>query len=102
MRSGSIKLNSPLVQTKYLLLYDFNTKGNERLYKITGESPQIYTAQDMANKFYPNPTPDQLYMVFDLDLPEEELRAHEWSAKDLASENGSPVLVKYIDLFPPK
>ena len=56
----------------------------------------------MANKFYPDPQPDQLYMVFDLDLPEEELRAHEWSAKDLASENGSPVLVNYIDLFPHK
>ncbi len=102
LRGGSIKLNSPLVQAKYLLLYDFNTKGNEKLYKIIGESPQIYTAQDMANKFYPDPQPDQLYMVFDLDIPEEELRAHEWSAKDLASGDGAPVLVNYIDLFPPK
>ena len=101
-RTGAIKLNSPLVNAKYLLLYDYSTIGNEVLYKIKGDGPQICTTQDMMNMGYPNPTKDQLYLVFDIcsDSVEDELMTHDLSAKHLVSGNGAPVFVNYIDLFP--
>lgn len=103
-RTGAIKLNSPLVNAQYLLLYDYNTLGNEDLFKIISDSPQICTTEDMISMGYPSPTKDQLYLVFDIchDSVEVELSAHEWSVKSLVSGTGSPVLVNYIDLFPSK
>ena len=103
-RAGAIKLNSPMVNAQYLLLYDYNTLGNEKLYKIIGDSPQICTTQDMRRMGYPSPTKDQLYLVFDVcsESVEVELAVHEWKARHLVSGKGSPVLVNYVDLFPPK
>ena len=57
----------------------------------------------MAEMDYPNPTPDQMYMVYDVsvDAVEPELYDRPWFIDSLVKDaNGAPVIVTYTNLFP--
>lgn len=103
-REGAVKLNTPMAGAKYLLLYDKESQQVVKLYKIISDCPQIATAERMEYDGYPEPTPGQLYMVFEIssDAVEDDLKDREWSTVDYASANGAPVLVNFVNLFAPK
>ncbi len=103
-REGSVKLNTPMAGAKYVLLYDFETKGVEGIYKVTGECPQIVMSETMEQDGYPAPGPGQLYMVFDIssDAVEEELAERIWNVENVIPENGAPVLMSFVNLFAPE
>ena len=103
-REGAVKLNTPMAGAKYLLLYDKESQQVIKLYKIISDCPQIATAERMEYDGYPEPTPGQLYMVFEIssDAVEDDLKDREWSTVDYASANGAPVLVNFVNLFAPK
>ena len=103
-REGAVELNTPMVKAKYLLLYNLETRDCAGFYKITGPYPQISTASALEAEGYPEPTPDQLYMIFMIseDAVEEELKCRDWSESKFAPDNGAPMLMNYINLFEPK
>ena len=103
-REGAVELNTPMVKAKYLLLYNLETRDCAGFYKIIGPCPQISTASALESEGYPEPTPDQLYMIFSIseDAVEEELKCRDWSELKFAPDNGAPMLMNYINLFDPK
>ena len=103
-REGAVELNTPMVKAKYLLLYNLETRDCAGFYKIIGPCPQISTASALEAEGYPEPTPDQLYMIFSIseDAVEEELKCRDWSESKFAPDNGAPMLMNYINLFDPK
>ena len=103
-REGAVELNTPMVKAKYLLLYNLETRDCAGFYKITGPYPQISTASALEAEGYPEPTPDQLYMIFSIseDAVEEELKCRDWSESKFAPDNGAPMLMNYINIFEPK
>lgn len=102
-REGAVELNTPMVKAKYLLLYNLETRDYAGFYKIIGPCPQISTAAALETEGYPEPTPDQLYMIFSIseDGVEEELKCRDWSESKFAPDNGAPMLMNYINLFEP-
>ena len=102
-REGAVELNTPMVKAKYLLLYNLETRDCAGFYKIIGPCPQISTASALEAEGYPEPTPDQLYMIFMIseDAVEEELKCRDWSESKFAPDNGAPMLMNYINLFEP-
>lgn len=103
-REGAVKLNTPLTESKFLLLYDFETSEVEGIYKVVDDCPQIETAEALAADNYPGPTEGQLYMVFSVsqEAVEQELQDRVWDVHGLATDNGAPVLVNFLNLFPPR
>ena len=103
-REGAVELNTPMVKAKYLLLYNLETRDCAGFYKIIGPCPQISTASALEAEGYPEPTPDQLYMIFSIseDAVEEELKCRDWSESKFAPDNGAPMLMNYINIFEPK
>ena len=103
-REGAVELNTPMVKAKYLLLYNLETRDCAGFYKIIGPCPQISTASALEAEGYPEPTPDQLYMIFSIseDAVEEELKCRDWSELKFAPDSGAPMLMNYINLFDPK
>ena len=103
-REGAVELNTPMVKAKYLLLYNLETRDCAGFYKIIGPCPQISTASALEAEGYPEPTPDQLYMIFSIseDAVEEELKCRDWSELKFAPDNGAPMLMNYINIFEPK
>ena len=103
-REGAVELNTPMVKAKYLLLYNLETRDCAGFYKIIGPCPQISTASALEAEGYPEPTPDQLYMIFSIseDAVEEELKCKDWSESKFAPDDGAPMLMNYINIFEPK
>ena len=74
-----------------------------RILKMTKTHPSIVTDRIMAEMDYPNPTPGQMYMVYDVsvDAVEPELYDRPWFIDSLVKDaNGAPVIVTYTNLFP--
>ena len=103
-REGAVELNTPMVKAKYLLLYNLETRDCAGFYKIIGPCPQISTASALEAEGYPEPTPDQLYMICSIseDAVAEELKCRDWFESKFAPDNGAPMLMNYINLFDPK
>ena len=100
IREGAVKLDTKLTGAKYLLLYSYKTKEVEGLYKIVSKSPYVVTPETMEITDYPSPTPEQLYMVFDISLEcvEEELQYIKWKPVNYAPGNGEPILANFAKL----
>ncbi|MDY5319939.1 MAG: DUF2357 domain-containing protein [Candidatus Egerieousia sp.] len=101
LRKGAVEINTPLVNAKYLLLYDFKTKKVVGLFKIMGTSPSIITTEKMKQSGYPNPIKEQLYMVFSIseDSVEPEIKNIDWTNYIVSSNNGAPKLMTFAELF---
>lgn len=105
-RHGAVTLDSKLVESKYLLLYDFNNRSNKRFLKVVSESPSVYSNNELGGD-YPNPG-GPLYLVFQVSesAVEPELAYLEWieygTIDSLIPADGSPITVMYTGLFPPE
>ena len=102
-REGSVKVDTPMAGAKYLLLYNLESRTPVDIFKVTGDCPQIVTSDNMKADCYPDPSPGQLYMVFDISSEdvEDELRERDWGCLEFVPESGAPVLVNFVNLFSP-
>lgn len=104
-RHGAVTLDSKLVESRYLLLYDYNNRSNKRFLKIVSGSPSVYSKDELGSD-YPNPG-GPLYLVFQVSesAVEPELAYLEWTQYSiidtLIPPDGSPTTVMYTGLFPP-
>ncbi len=101
-REGAIELKESYLNVRYLLLYNMDDLDDIRILKMTKPHPSIVTDKIMAELGYPNPTPDQMYMVYDVsvDAVEPELYDRPWFIDSLVKEKkGAPQTVINTNLF---
>lgn len=102
-REGAIELKESYLKARYLLLYNLDDFSDLRIMKIIKEHPTIANDTAMAEMGYPKPTPNQMYMVYDvsIDAVEPELYGRPWTIEPFVKEkNGAPIIVTYTNLFP--
>ena len=105
-RHGAVSLDSKLVESKYLLLYDYSDKSKKRFLKITSASPSIFGKDELGDDYPIAGGP--LYLVFKVSesAVEPELSYLEWmqygTIDTLIPLDGSPIVVMYTGLFPPE
>ena len=63
-QEGSIQLVSGFDHTKYLLLHNYGST-ERKLFRLTGEGPRFFTADDLESKGFPRPQGD-FYLGFAL------------------------------------
>ena len=99
-RQGAITLDDKYLNARYLILYDLKNKSNIRTFKIMDKRPEIVTDKTMAKWHYPQPTSDQMYMVYNVSEEdvEQEIRGHIWSIEKVVGKNGAPVITYYSEL----
>ena len=101
-RRGAVNLKNDYTTSDYLLLYEFDNKNNQELFRITGES-EVMTAEDLTATGYPTPG-GKLYLVLDIDLNvDNRLKDRTFSLPDefVNTKEGVPQIIKYVNLFPP-
>ena len=102
-REGAIELKESYLRARYLLLYDPDDFSDLRIMKIIKDNPTIINEKAMAEMGYPDPTPNQMYMVYDvsIDAVEPELYNRPWTIEPFVKDkNGAPIIVTYTNLFP--
>ena len=101
-REGAVELDDAHINVKYLLLYDPNDLSIKRIMKMTKQHPVVVSDSILANMNYPNPTPGQLYMLYDVseDAVEPELVDRPWYIEPFVKgKNGAPQTITYTNLF---
>ena len=102
-REGAIELKESYLKARYLLLYNPDDFSDLRIMKIIKDNPTIINEKAMAEMGYPDPTPNQMYMVYDVsvDAVEPELYNRPWTIEPFVKDkNGAPIIVTYTNLFP--
>ncbi len=102
-REGAIELKDSYLKARYLLLYNLDDLSDLRIMKIIKEHPTIANDTAMAEMGYPQPTPNQMYMVYDvsIDAVEPELYGRPWTIEPFVKDkDGAPIIVTYTNLFP--
>ena len=102
-REGAIELKESYLRARYLLLYNPDDFSDLRIMKIIKDNPTIINERAMAEMGYPDPTPNQMYMVYDvsIDAVEPELYNRPWTIEPFVKDkNGAPIIVTYTNLFP--
>lgn len=84
-RNGAVKEEDLVKGAKYLLLYDFETKTNLKLYSIQSFSKK--TKQEMQQLCYPNPQGD--YTVYDI-----QIESYSKEIMQLLSDNFVEIIAK--------
>lgn len=101
-REGAVELDDAYINVKYLLLYDLQDLSVKRIMKMTKQHPVVVSDSMLANMNYPDPTPGQLYMMYDVseEAVEPELIGRPWYIEPFVKEmNGAPQTVTYTNLF---
>lgn len=102
-RRGSVSLNGDYTHAKYLVLYSLGAKTSTEIYRLTGES-DLMTKDELLQMDYPQPTCEKYFVVNidnDVDVRLVE-RVWDLPSPLFDTEEGSPRLVKYINIFPPE
>lgn len=102
-REGAIELKESYLKARYLLLYNPDDFSDLRIMKIIKDNPTIINEKAIAEMGYPDPTPNQMYMVYDVsvDAVEPELYGRPWTIEPFVKDkDGAPIIVTYTNLFP--
>ena len=102
-REGAISLEDKYLNAQYLLLYGKEGDKQLRLLKITTKRPEIVTFKTLAEWDYPEPTEDQMYMVYsvsEVDV-EQELKDHNWNIEKVKGIDGAPTIASYSEIVIP-
>lgn len=102
-REGAVGLNNGFTNAQYLVLYEVGKKESFEAYRLTGNS-DVMTREDMIKSGYPDPQ-GRLYLVVDIDNDiDPRLKNHVWNLDNelFGTDIGRPVLMKYVNLFPPE
>ena len=108
-RRGAVKLDTGLIQAKYVLLHTTGELRTSRLYKIVPGGPQIYSRSDLVKRHYPASEKDKAreasYLVYSVEeVNEPELKDRVWDISRLSSHQGGrnsalPFVVTLYDLM---
>lgn len=101
-RDGAVELEDTFINVKYLLLYDMADYSVKYILKMTKAHPVVITDTMLAAMDYPEPTPGQLYMLYDVskEAVEPELLDRPWFIESFVKgKNGAPQTVLYTNLF---
>ena len=101
-REGAVELQDAFLNVKYLLLYDLEDQSVKHVMKMTKPRPVVVTDSLLAEMGYPNPTPGQMYILYDVseEAVEPELIDRPWAIKPFVQDkNGTPQTVLYTNLF---
>ena len=101
-RDGAVELEDTFINFKYLLLYDMADYSVKYILKMTKAHPVVITDTMLAAMDYPEPTPGQLYMLYDVskEAVEPELLDRPWFIESFVKgKNGAPQTVLYTNLF---
>lgn len=102
-RLGSISLSGDYTHAKYLVLYSVGAKISTEVYRLTGEF-DVMTNNELIQMGYPQPNGEK-YLVLNIDDDiDARLIGKVWDLPSplFDTEEGSPKLVKYVNLFPPE
>ena len=101
-REGAVELQDSFINVKYLLLYDPEDLSVKSIMKMIKDHPVVVSDTMLADMYYPNPTPGQLYMLYDVseEAVEPELIDRPWFIESLVKgKKGVPQTVIYTNLF---
>lgn len=101
-RVGAVDLEDSYINAKYLLLYHLEDLSVKHIFKMTKAHPTIVTDTMLAEMDYPEPTPGQMYMLYDIseEAVEVELKDQPWSIVPyVKGKKGAPLIVRYTNLF---
>lgn len=102
-RKGTVNLKSDYANAKYLILYKLGDKYSNEIYRIT-EEYNVMTSDELSEMGYPEPG-GNMYLVLGIsDEVEPVLKDRTWdlSGDLIDTSEGSPRLIKYVNLFPPE
>lgn len=101
-RRGAVNLRNDFTNAEYLLLYDITNYKNHQILHLTGET-EVMDSSSLLELGYPEPG-GHLYLVLSIDDyldPRLKNRPFDLSDDILTSTDGSPMIIKYINFFPP-
>ena len=100
---NGIILNEGYFKAKYLLLYSLEDVLVKHIFKINDiQHPMIVTESELTGMGYPQPTPGQMYMLYEVSKGdvEPELLDREWAIQSFVKEKDfAPIIVTYSNLF---
>ena len=102
-REGAVELQDSFINVKYLLLYDPEDLSVKSIMKMIKDHPVVVSDTMLADMDYPDPTPGQLYMLYDVseEAVEPELYGRPWTIEPFVKDkDGAPIIVTYTNLFP--
>ena len=81
--SGSLILTKEVVSARYLLLREYGKPFADKLFRIVGDGPKVYSRQKLIDLGYTSPSKDE-YLVFKIEpVVEPELLMLKWDYKKL-------------------
>lgn len=101
-REGAVELTDSFINAQYLLLYNLTDLSIKHIMKMTKKHPVVVTDKMLGEMDYPEPTPGQMYMLYDVseELVEPELVDRPWYIDPIVEgKNGSPQTAIYTNLF---
>lgn len=102
-RKGAVNLKSDYANAKYLVLYRQGDTHSDEIYRLTGDY-DVMTSDELSGMGYPEPG-GKMYLVLGIeDSAEEVLKSRGWdlSSDLIDTSEGSPRLIKYVNLLPPE
>lgn len=101
-REGAVELTDSFINAQYLLLYDLADLSIKHIMKMTKKHPVVVTDKMLGEMDYPEPTPGQMYMLYDVsgEMVEPELVDRPWYIDPIVEgKNGAPQTATYTNLF---
>ena len=102
-REGAVELQDSFINAKYLLLYDSADLSIKCILKMTKPHPVVVSDNILSEMDYPDSSPGQLYMLYDVSIEEVEPELYDrpWTIEPFVKDKcGTPIVVSYINLFP--
>lgn len=66
LKTGSININSFIINARYLILHGKNELITSKIYKLKKNGPLIYSREDLIKNGYPNPS-QEFYLIFSIE-----------------------------------
>lgn len=102
-RKGAVNLKNDYANAKYLILYKLGNTESKEIYRITDDY-NVMTSDELAEMGYPEPG-GKMYLVLGISKDVEPVlkdRVWDLSGDLIDTSEGSPRLIKYVNLFPPE
>jgi predicted component of viral defense system (DUF524 family) len=81
--NGSLVLTKEVVSAKYLLLREYGQPFADKLFRILGDGPKVYSKKKLIDLGYASPSKDE-YLIFKIEpIVEPELTLLKWDYKKL-------------------
>jgi predicted component of viral defense system (DUF524 family) len=79
-RPGSLHVVPEISSTRHIMLRTHNSTTHDGLWKLTKPGFNVYTAEDLQNLRYPEPTRSEIYAVFQASV-DDAWKSQKWDGK---------------------